>query len=157
MNDSDIMALYFNLFRLKNIIENEEKILMKQYCLSKNEILVLTSLSLSPSTMKDLSLTMRIDKSSITKIAKRLEAKALIQRDGLNKRGFKLHLTEKGTAFMNEVRKIYRRIASGLAGFFKKEEIEALSSLKDKLYRIDIESISIKTEEMISGGEKYEN
>lgn len=94
-NYSDYGIFYLKLLTFKNRVEQREKEMLSKHGLTRNDTLVISALGVSDMTLTELGKLCCIDKSTITKIVKRLEDDGYLVKPTERKRGYFLSLTDK--------------------------------------------------------------
>lgn len=137
----DYLLIYLRLLNLKNKTEQTEKALLGKHGLTRNDTLVISALGVSELTMTELVKLCCIDKSTVTKIVKKLLEEGYIEKRSDSVRNFLLELTEHGKELNEQTLQAFKNLINSAKEYFSNEEIQSLNSLLIKFLNISEDDI----------------
>lgn len=146
----DYRQIYLKLLNLKNRMEQFEKTLLAKHDLTRNDTLIISALGISDLTLSELVKTCCIDKSTVTKVVKKLEGDGYLQKQAEHKRGYPITLTDKGRALNEKAVETFNLLKSTENGFLTEEETATLSKLLDKLLNVSDDKIAAEITQRIN-------
>lgn len=152
----DFQIFYLRLLSLKNRMEQAEKSLLSRHGLTRNDTLVVSALGMAASTSIGLSERCCIDKSTVTKIIKKLERDGYVKKSAGKKRGGEISLTDKGRELNTATYETFRRLEEATNEFFAPEEINSVNRFMDKFLRISEDVLVSEIENRLNNKNKNE-
>lgn len=137
----DYLLIYLRLLNLKNKTEQTEKALLGKHGLTRNDTLVISALGVSELTMTELVKLCCMDKSTVTKIVKKLLEEGYIEKRSDSVRNFLLGLTEHGKELNEQTLQAFKNLINSAKEYFSNEEIQSLNSLLIKFLNISEDDI----------------
>lgn len=148
-NSADYGILYLRLLNFKNRIEQTEKAMLSKHGLTRNDTLVISALGVSELTLTELCKLCCIDKSTITKVVKKLEDNGFLFKTTGRKRGYSIALTDKGRELNDKSTQVFKLLQNSATEFLSTEEIRSLNSLLDKILKLPEDRILSEIEKRI--------
>lgn len=102
-------------------------------------------------TLTELGKLCCIDKSTVTKIVKKLGADGYLQKPTDAKRGYFIALTDKGRELNTKTMDVIKSLNDSASDFLTADEMQSLNSLMNKLLKISEDKILSEIESRISG------
>lgn len=125
--------------------------MLSKHGLTRNDTLVISALGVSDMTLTELGKLCCIDKSTITKIVKRLEDDGYLVKPTERKRGYFLSLTDKGRELNEKTIEVFVSLNESAEEFLTADEMQSLNSLMNKLLKISEDKLLSEIESRISG------
>lgn len=145
----DFPRIYFRLLKLKNHMEKTERAILSEHSLTRNDTLVISAIDESGKTLAELCDLCCIDKSTITKITKKLETDGYIRKATNCARGYKVYLTDQGKLLNRKAYETFSHLQEASVGFLTEEEMAILASLLEKILRVSETVMSQKIIEVM--------
>ncbi|MDE6868537.1 MAG: MarR family transcriptional regulator [Clostridia bacterium] len=148
---NDFGILYLRLLNFKNRIEQAERALLSKHGLTRNDTLVISALGVSDLTLSELGKLCCIDKSTITKVVKKLEDNNYIKKTSERMRGYSVMLTEKGKILNEKSMEAFMVLNYSASEFLTADEICSLNNLLDKILTVSEDKLLTEISNRISG------
>jgi DNA-binding MarR family transcriptional regulator len=106
---------------------------IKKYNISSEQYAILNLINQKEWTPTQLSEIVNKDKAAITRFINSLEKRGLIKKEDINKRSYKIVITEKGQNILKEVDKIAADFREKIEKRVSKEKIELLFKILEEI------------------------
>jgi DNA-binding MarR family transcriptional regulator len=125
--------------KLSNTLNTLRKVFNKaisKYNISSEQYALLKLVSEKNLTPSAVSNILNKDKAAITRFINALEKKELIKKENIDKRSYKIVITDKGQNILNELDIIALEFRKKIEDNISKEKIECLFDVLDKIEKI---------------------
>jgi DNA-binding MarR family transcriptional regulator len=132
IEDSIALRLSNTLNALRKSFNKE----IKEFNISSEQYAVLNLINKKEVTPTEISQIFNKDKAAITRFINSLEKKGFVKKKSIDKRSYKLFITEKGKEVLEKVDKKAAKFRKKIDSNISKEEIECLFEVFDKIEKV---------------------